>query len=163
MWAGKSPVPREELIKQVKGVDALFCYLTDKIDEQVLESAGPSLKVIGTMSVGYDHINVSQLKKKGIKLGITPDVLTDAVAELSVGLLLATSRRLFEAHQEIIKHSNHNISHRSAMCSQAAETKEEGKGDRSEPLSSSQFNVDSAAVCMTSHDRAGTGQKGPGR
>nr|CAD7395879.1 unnamed protein product [Timema poppensis] len=102
MWPGKSPVPREELIKQVKGVDALFCYLTDKIDEQVLESAGPSLKVIGTMSVGYDHINVSQLKKKGIKLGITPDVLTDAVAELSVGLLLATSRRLFEAHQEIL-------------------------------------------------------------
>nr|CAD7395882.1 unnamed protein product [Timema poppensis] len=40
MWPGKSPVPREELIKQVKGVDALFCYLTDKIDEQVLESAG---------------------------------------------------------------------------------------------------------------------------
>nr|CAD7442202.1 unnamed protein product [Timema bartmani] len=40
MWSGKSPVPREELIKQVKGVDALFCYLTDKIDEQVLDSAG---------------------------------------------------------------------------------------------------------------------------
>nr|CAD7197584.1 unnamed protein product [Timema douglasi] len=135
MWPGKSPVPREELIKQVKGVDALFCYLTDKIDEQVLESAGPSLKVIGTMSVGYDHINVSQLKKKGIKLGITPDVLTDAVAELSVGLLLATSRRLFEAHQEILKAG-------------------------SEPLSSSQFNVDSSVVCMTIRDRAGTGQRG---
>ncbi|KAJ8896430.1 hypothetical protein PR048_001774 [Dryococelus australis] len=65
--------------------------------------AGPSLKVVGTMSVGYDHINVEELKKRGIKLGITPDVLTDAVAELTVALLLATSRRLFEANRQIIE------------------------------------------------------------
>ncbi|GLG94316.1 Glyoxylate reductase/hydroxypyruvate reductase [Gryllus bimaculatus] len=96
------PVPREELLKKVKGKDALFCLLTDKIDKELLESAGPSLKVIATMSTGYDHIDVPEIKKRGIKLGYTPDVLTDAVAELTVGLLLATSRRLFEAHQEIL-------------------------------------------------------------
>ncbi|XP_068081191.1 glyoxylate reductase/hydroxypyruvate reductase isoform X2 [Anabrus simplex] len=68
----------------------------------VLDSAGPTLKVIGTMSVGYDHIDVDEVKRRGIKLGYTPEVLTDAVAELTISLLLATSRRLFEAHQEIL-------------------------------------------------------------
>ena len=59
--------------------------------------------MIGTMSVGYDHIDVNEVKARGIRLGYTPDVLTDAVAELTVALLLATSRRLFEAHQQIIE------------------------------------------------------------
>ena len=55
------------------------------------------------MSVGYDHIDLNEVKARGIRLGYTPDVLTDAVAELTVALLLATSRRLFEAHQQIIE------------------------------------------------------------
>lgn len=61
------------------------------------------MKVIGTMSVGYDHIDAKAVKAKGIKLGYTPDVLTDATAELTVAILLAASRRLFEAHGKIIK------------------------------------------------------------
>lgn len=55
------------------------------------------------MSVGYDHVQVDQLKSRGIKLGFTPDVLTDAVAELTMGLVLATSRRMFEAHQTVFE------------------------------------------------------------
>lgn len=104
MWSGDTePVPRKVLLEQVKGIDGLFCLLTDKIDKELLDIAGSSLKVIGTMSVGYDHIDVQEVKKRGIKLGYTPDVLTDAVAELTVALLLATSRRLFEAHQELVE------------------------------------------------------------
>lgn len=75
--------------------------LTDKIDKQVLDAAGPSLKVIATMSVGYEHIDVEEAKKREILIGYTPGVLTDAVAELTLGLLLATSRRLFEANKAI--------------------------------------------------------------
>jgi glyoxylate/hydroxypyruvate reductase len=56
------------------------------------------------MSVGVDHVDVPAVTARGIKLGFTPDVLTDAVAELTVALLLATSRRLFEAHQQILKY-----------------------------------------------------------
>jgi glyoxylate/hydroxypyruvate reductase len=65
--------------------------------------AGKHLKVIGTMSVGYDHIDVAEVRSRGIRIGYTPDVLTDAVAELTIALLLATSRRLFEGHQQILE------------------------------------------------------------
>ena len=64
---------------------------------------GPSLKIISTMSVGYDHLDINEIKKRNISIGYTPGVLTDAVAELTVGLLLATSRRLFESHQALMK------------------------------------------------------------
>lgn len=57
---------------------------------------GPSLKVIGTMSVGYDHVDLGACRKRGIPVGFTPDVLTNATAELTVALLLSVSRRLKE-------------------------------------------------------------------
>lgn len=94
------PVPRADLLQKVKGVDGLLCVLTEKIDAELLDAAGPNLKVLSTMSVGFDHLNLEELKKRGIRVGYTPDVLTDAVAELTVALLLATSRRLIEAAHE---------------------------------------------------------------
>ncbi|XP_067105901.1 glyoxylate reductase/hydroxypyruvate reductase b isoform X2 [Osmerus mordax] len=94
------PVPRCELLQKVRGMDALLCVLTEKIDTELLDSAGPNLKVISTMSVGFDHLNLEELKKRGIRVGYTPDVLTDSVAELTVALLLTTSRRLIEATHE---------------------------------------------------------------
>ncbi|ESP00101.1 hypothetical protein LOTGIDRAFT_113208 [Lottia gigantea] len=96
-WNKDDPVPREELLKRVQGKDALFCLLTEKIDEEVLKAAGPQLKVVGTMSVGYDHIDLTACKKYNVKVGFTPGVLTNAVAELTMALLLTTSRRLKEA------------------------------------------------------------------
>lgn len=74
--------------------------LTDKIDDEILDKAGPNLKIVATMSVGYDHLDVNEIKKRGIKMAYTPDILTDATAELAVALLLATSRRLLEANEE---------------------------------------------------------------
>ncbi|XP_064110143.1 glyoxylate reductase/hydroxypyruvate reductase-like isoform X1 [Macrobrachium nipponense] len=102
MWPKNFPMPRDELLKKVSGKDALFCLLTDKIDKELLDTAGPNLKIIGTMSVGHDHLDLSEIKSRGIKVGYTPGVLTDATAELTVALLLATSRRLFEAHGELL-------------------------------------------------------------
>lgn len=99
-WKCDDPVSREALIEGVKGVDALFCLLTDKIDKEVLD-AGSSLKVLGTMSVGYDHLDVQECRKRGLKLGYTPEVLTEATAELTVALLLCTSRRLVEANKNV--------------------------------------------------------------
>ncbi|XP_052743454.1 glyoxylate reductase/hydroxypyruvate reductase [Bicyclus anynana] len=96
-WKEASTVPREEFLKSVAGVDAIYCTLSDKIDQEVLNVAGPQLKVISTISVGYDHIDLTECKKRGIKVGYTPNVLTDATAELTMALLLTTSRRLPEA------------------------------------------------------------------
>ncbi|EDW84024.2 uncharacterized protein Dwil_GK13923 [Drosophila willistoni] len=100
-WREALPVPREELLRQVVGKDALYCALTDKIDAAVLDAAGPQLKCVSTISVGYEHIDVAECKKRGIRVGFTPDVLTDATAELTVALLLATNRRLLEANKEV--------------------------------------------------------------
>lgn len=102
VWKMSSPITREELLKRIPGTNGLYCLLTEKIDKELLDAAGPSLKVIGTMSVGYDHLSMDEIKKRNIKVGYTPGVLTDATAELTVTLLLATTRRLFEAHSELL-------------------------------------------------------------
>ncbi|KGL81467.1 Glyoxylate reductase/hydroxypyruvate reductase, partial [Tinamus guttatus] len=99
-WDFDDPVPRSELLKKVPGIQGLYCLLSETIDSEVLDAAGPTLRVVSTMSVGYDHISLEELKKRGIRLGYTPDVLTEAAAELTVALLLATSRRLLEAVDE---------------------------------------------------------------
>lgn len=62
---------------------------------------GPSLKVVGTMSVGYDHVDLASMKKHSVRLGNTPGVLTEAVAEIAMGLIIATTRRFFEANREL--------------------------------------------------------------
>ncbi|CAH2000570.1 unnamed protein product [Acanthoscelides obtectus] len=99
-WTGPGPVPRSELLKNIENKHALFCMLTDRIDSAILDRAGNNLKIIATMSVGYDHLDVPEIKKRNIKIAYTPGVLTDATAELAVALLLATSRRLLEANEE---------------------------------------------------------------
>lgn len=101
MWEHSHEIPREELLKRVKDKSAIFCTLVDKIDAQLLDAAGPKLKTISTLSVGYDHIDVDECRKRNICVGNTPDVLTDAVAELTISLLLATLRRLFEANKAL--------------------------------------------------------------
>ncbi|KAL0822010.1 hypothetical protein ABMA28_005390 [Loxostege sticticalis] len=100
LWEKPSPVPRAEFLKSVAGANAIYCSLSDRIDKELLDAAGPGLKVVSTISVGYDHIDVQECRKRGIKIGYTPDVLTDATAELTLALLLSTSRRLPEAQHE---------------------------------------------------------------
>ncbi|XP_053321799.1 glyoxylate reductase/hydroxypyruvate reductase-like [Spea bombifrons] len=100
-WDSDEPIPRAELLKRVAGAHGLLCLLSDKIDKEVLDTAGPDLKIISTLSVGFDHLALDEIKKRGIRVGYTPDVLTDATAELSVALLLATCRRIPEAMEEV--------------------------------------------------------------
>ncbi|XP_074061649.1 glyoxylate reductase/hydroxypyruvate reductase [Macrotis lagotis] len=100
-WDSDEPIPREDLLKGVAGAQGLLCLLSDKIDKKLLDAAGPNLKVISTLSVGVDHLALDEIKKREIRVGYTPDVLTDATAELAVALLLTTSRRLPEGIEEV--------------------------------------------------------------
>lgn len=84
-----------------KGVAGIYCLLTDKIDAEVLEACGDGLKVVSTMSVGYNHIDVEWCKAHGVAVGYTPDVLTETTADLAVGVLLATARRIPEAARAV--------------------------------------------------------------
>ncbi|KAJ3113557.1 hypothetical protein HK098_007631 [Nowakowskiella sp. JEL0407] len=85
-----TPIPRDALLAHARsGVDAVLCLISDKIDKEFLSVAGPRLKVVSTMSVGLDHIS---LPAPSIRIGYTPDVLTATTADLTMGLLLATTR-----------------------------------------------------------------------
>lgn len=101
VWPSACVMPRDELIRRIAGKQALLCTLSDRIDAHVLNAADDSLRVVATLSVGIDHIDVDECRKRGIAVGNTPDVLTDAVAELTIALLLATSRRLLEAEKAL--------------------------------------------------------------
>ncbi|CAO3631619.1 unnamed protein product [Cunninghamella blakesleeana] len=93
-WANDDTMPREQLLKDIKGADALICTLSDNIDKEVLEAAGPQLKLVSTMSVGFDHIDIKAARAKDIKIGYTPDVLTDATADIAALLALNAARHV---------------------------------------------------------------------
>jgi glyoxylate reductase len=99
----KAPLRYLELLKKVKGVNAILCFLNDKIDKQIMEAAGPSLKVISTFSTGYEHIDISEAKRRGITVGFTGDILTDTTADLAIGLMLCLGRRLVVADNYLRK------------------------------------------------------------
>lgn len=82
-------------------MSGIYCLLTDKIDAEILEACGESLKVVSTMSVGYNHIDVEWCKSHGVAVGYTPDVLTETTADLAVGALLAVARRIPEAAKAV--------------------------------------------------------------
>ncbi|KAF9146778.1 hypothetical protein BG015_011497 [Linnemannia schmuckeri] len=102
-WKEDRAIPRQEFLKLVKGSDGILCLLTDKIDAELLNAAGPQLKVVSTMSVGYDHVTVSELEARKIALGITPGVLTEATADTTVLLVLSAARRLREGVDAVIQ------------------------------------------------------------
>lgn len=93
-------MPRDQLLKRVANVEGLYCVFKNKIDKELLNNA-PKLKVISTMSVGFDHIDMGECKKRGIKVGNTPGVLTETTADLTVSLLCTTARRLPEASETV--------------------------------------------------------------
>ena len=95
-WDGPGIPSREHLISRIKGIKGLICHLGVKVDTDVLNAAGPNLKAISTMSVGYDHLDLKEIKARNIRVGYTPEILTDATAELTVSLLLTVSRRMRE-------------------------------------------------------------------
>lgn len=90
------------MLEGVVGVEGILCHPPDKVDKEVLDIAGKSLKSVSTMSVGLEHIDLKECKARGISVGYTPGVLTDATAETTVSLLLATSRRLKEAFSAVV-------------------------------------------------------------
>lgn len=88
---------REELLKNVRGRDAVLCLLTDKIDDEVMAAAGPQCKIFSNYAVGFNNIDVPAASKRGLMVSNTPGVLDDATADIAIALLFACSRRLVEA------------------------------------------------------------------
>lgn len=92
----KGILGRQALLSGVREVDGLISLITDNIDSEVME-AGPGLRVIANVGVGYNNVDIASAQQKGILVTNTPDVLTDATADLTWGLILSASRRIVEA------------------------------------------------------------------
>lgn len=94
-------ITRESLLARVAGKDALVCLLTEPIDAAVLEAAGPRLKIVANVAVGYNNIDLGACRARHVVVTNTPDVLTNACADFTWALILAITRRLGEGEREL--------------------------------------------------------------
>jgi len=97
LWLEELPPSRDVILERVCGADGLLCLLTDRIDGEIMDAAGPGLKVISNHAVGFDNINVAAATERGIPVGNTPGILTDATADMAFALMMAAGRRVVEA------------------------------------------------------------------
>jgi lactate dehydrogenase-like 2-hydroxyacid dehydrogenase len=95
------PPSRGQLLEGCRGATAMITMLTERIDDEVLEAAGPGLKVVANVAVGFDNIDVEAAARRGITVTNTPGVLDEATADLAFALVLATVRRVAEADRFI--------------------------------------------------------------
>jgi len=96
VWPGALPPTPEQLRESVRDAQGLLCLLTDRVDRALLDGA-PALRAIANYAVGTDNIDLALTRERGIDVGVTPDVLTEATADLAFALLLAAARRLPQA------------------------------------------------------------------
>jgi glyoxylate reductase len=92
----EDPYPPDELRALIDGADATLALLIDRIDAQILDAAGPQLRVVANFAVGHDNVDLAAAAARGVQVANTPDVLTEAVAEHTFALLLAVARRIVE-------------------------------------------------------------------
>ncbi len=97
--ADDHPFSRAELIQAIKGRSAVVCLLTDIFDGEVFDAAGPQLKIVANVAVGYNNIDVAAATARGIVVSNTPGVLTDTTADFAWTLMMASARRLCEAER----------------------------------------------------------------
>jgi glyoxylate reductase len=98
-WPGPLPPPADVLRELTQDKHGLLCLLTDRVDQALLDAA-PRLRVVSNLAVGADNVDLARTAERGIAVGVTPGVLTDATADLAFALILAAARRLPEAQAD---------------------------------------------------------------
>lgn len=98
VFEGRTAVPRADLMARLRGKRALMCLLTDRIDGEVLD-AGPDLRIVANIAVGFDNLDLAAGRARGVVMTNTPDVLTEATADLTWGLILGIMRRIPEGER----------------------------------------------------------------
>lgn len=96
LWEGELPPPREQLAAHAADAEGLLSLLTDRVDADLLDHC-PKLRAVANLAVGTDNIDLAECARRGIAVGNTPGVLTEATADLTFALILATARRIVEA------------------------------------------------------------------
>ncbi|KAH9513425.1 hypothetical protein Btru_032983 [Bulinus truncatus] len=105
MWDSEDVIPRQKLIHDVQGAAIIFATISDIIDSEILEAAGPQLKLVCNMAADMSNVDVPACERRSIKLHCTGDACTDANAELTCALLLMISRKLLEGHEAVLSES----------------------------------------------------------
>jgi glyoxylate reductase len=101
VWPDDLPPPRDELLRSVAGCDGVLTLLTDRVDDEFLDAAGPQLKVVSNYAVGFDNFDVPACTARRIPVGNTPGVLTETTADLAFALMMAAARRLPEGDRYV--------------------------------------------------------------
>ena len=101
VWREELPPDPTALCERARGKDGVLCLLTDRIDGRIMDEIGPQLKVISNHAVGFDNIAVADATSRGIPVGNTPGILTDATADMAFALLLAAGRRVVEGDRTV--------------------------------------------------------------
>ena len=97
MW----PLEREELLRRAGGREGLMLMLTDRVDDELLDAAGPPLRIVANYAVGVDNVDLDACRRRGVVVSNTPDVLTETTAELTLALMLELLRRVAEGDRLI--------------------------------------------------------------
>ena len=105
VWTGPLPPSRDVLLDKIRGCHGVLTLLTEKVDAQFMDAAGSDLKVISNFAVGFNNIDIQEATRRGIRVGNTPGVLTDATADMAFALLIAAARRIVEA-QDYVRGGN---------------------------------------------------------
>jgi lactate dehydrogenase-like 2-hydroxyacid dehydrogenase len=100
VWEERVPPSREELRSRLDSAAGLLCLLTDPVDRELIEAC-PRLRAISNYAVGTDNVDLEAARERGIEVGVTPDVLTEATADMTFALMLAAARRVVEADAEV--------------------------------------------------------------
>ncbi|MCA9124078.1 MAG: D-glycerate dehydrogenase [Planctomycetaceae bacterium] len=101
VWPEHLPPSREVLLQRIAGCEGVLSLLTERVDAEFMDAAGPQLKVISNFAVGFNNIDIAEATRRGIRVGNTPDVLTDATADMAFALLMSASRRIVEGQDYI--------------------------------------------------------------
>ena len=101
VWPDEMPPPKSLLLEKAKDVDGLVCMLTEQIDDELIRAAGPRLKGISQVAVGFNNIDINAATERGIYVTNTPGVLTDTTADFAFTLLMAVARRVAEADRYV--------------------------------------------------------------
>jgi len=96
VFNGEGAMAREDLLKRIQGADAALTLLTEKVDAEFFDAAGPQLRIVANHAVGFDNVDVAEATRRGVPVSNTPEVLTETTADLAWALLLAAARRIAE-------------------------------------------------------------------
>jgi glyoxylate reductase len=99
VWEEPLPPPRDVLLKKVAGCHGALTLLTETVDAEFMDAAGPQLRVISNFAVGVNNVDLHEAARRGIRVGHTPEVLTAATADMAFALLISAARRIVEAQQ----------------------------------------------------------------